>query len=467
MSKPTYSEQLTAAEDKRSANIGAMDLLMQKSAEEQRTLDESEQEEFDNLQADNDELDKHIKRLKHMDAQQRSTAKPVEKSDGTTAEAGSRARGGIEVRAAAPKLKPGIAFAQFARCKAIAGLEHERTIDVAQRMYPGHEALHNVITKAAVPAGTTDGSTWAKPLVGDETSIFADFVEYLRPTTILGKFGAGGVPSLRMVPFRTALLGQTSGGAGYWVGEGNAKPLTKFDFSRSTLEPLKVANIAVVTRELLRDSSPSADGLIRDSLAAALRERLDTDFIDPTKAASSGISPASITNAASNVASSGTDAAAVRADIQALFNLFIDANNTPTSGVWIMPAKTALTLSLMQNPLGQAEFPGINMNGGTLFGLPAITSEYVPADSSGANVVLVNASDIYQADEGGIEVSMSMEASLEMDDAATGDSDTPTAKSLVSLWQTNSVGFLAERTINWKARRASAVAYLTGVLWAV
>jgi hypothetical protein len=39
------------------------------------------------------------------------------------------------------------------------------------------------------------------------------------------------------------------------------------------------------------------------------------------------------------------------------------------------------------------------------------------------------------------------------------------ATSLVSLWQTNSVGFRAERTLNWARRRASAVAVLGGVHW--
>src|SRR5690625_7886619 len=104
-----------------------------------------------------------------------------------------------------------------------------------------------MITKAAVPAAYTTDSTWAGPLVGDEGSVFADFVEFLRPQTILGRFGQGGVPSLRQVPFRVPLVGQTSGGEGYWVGEGKAKPLTKFDFARRVLEPLKVDNIAAVT----------------------------------------------------------------------------------------------------------------------------------------------------------------------------------------------------------------------------
>ncbi|MNM98675.1 Phage capsid family protein [compost metagenome] len=312
-------------------------------------------------------------------------------------------------------------------------------------------------------AGTTSQATWAAPLVGEETSAFADFVSFLRPTTILGRFGANGIPSLRNVPFRTALIGQTSGGDGYWVGEGNAKPLTKFDFTRTTIEPLKVANIAVATMELIRDSNPSADGLIRDQLAAALRERLDIDFIDPAKAAVAGISPASILNGVAAIPSSGDDADAVRADVRALFNQFIAANNAPTSGVWLMSSVTALALSMMVNPLGQSEFPGITMNGGTFQGLPVITSQYLPADSSGGIVALVNAGDIYLADEGGIDLSMSTEASLQMDNAPDNPSTASTV--MVSLWQRNLVGFRAERTINFARRRTSAVSYLTGVSW--
>jgi hypothetical protein len=65
---------------------------------------------------------------------------------------------------------------------------------------------------------------------------------------------------------------------------------------------------------------------------------------------------------------------------------------------------------------------------------------------------------------------MSREASVEMlDSSLTGESapgvTNGTAASTVSLWQTNSVGFLAERTINWAARRSTAVAYLSGVAW--
>jgi hypothetical protein len=93
-------------------------------------------------------------------------------------------------------------------------------------------------------------------------------------------------------------------------------------------------------------------------------------------------------------------------------------------------------------------------------------SEYVPTITGGSYVALVNASDIYVADEGGVMVDMSREASLQMDNEPTMTSVTPTGTSVVSLWQTNSVGFRAERTINWARRRDSGVAVLSGVSWA-
>ncbi len=468
----TIAEQIADFESTLKQKQNGMDSILDKSAEEGATLDVDQREEYDTLKAESDAIEKHLDLLRDRQKREAKTAKPATPSVGGEKAAestGFEIGKGLQVRAKnTQKLEPGIAFARAAKCLALGHLEHRNAIDIAKSLYDGQDSIiaatHRLVTKAAVPAATTSDSTWAGPLVGDETSVYADFVEYLRPQTIMGRFGQGGIPSLRRVHFRVPLIGQTSGGDGYWVGEGQAKPLTKFDFSRTTLEPLKVANIAVATMETIRDSSPSADLIIRDQLAAALRERLDLDFIDPAKAASAGVSPASILNGVTGIVSSGTDADAVRADLKALYGQFIAANNAPTSGVFVMPATVALSLSLMVNPLGQPEFPGITMMGGTLSGLPVIVSEYVPADTSGYIVALVNASDIYLGDEGGIDLSMSTEASLQMDNAP--DNPTTASTVMVSLWQRNLVGFRAERSINWARRRDSAVAYLTGVNWA-
>ncbi|HBO3538597.1 TPA: phage major capsid protein [Pseudomonas aeruginosa] len=466
----TIAEQIEAFAAELKTKQAAMDSLIDKSGEQGMTFDAEQKEEYKTLKMETDALEEHIDLLRERQKREAKSAKPISEDPGAQRMANVKTLDFKEIQVRAKntqKLEPGIAFARAAKCLALGHLEHRDAIGIAKSLYDGQDSIiaatQRLVTKAAVAAATTSDATWAGPLVGDETSVFADFVEYLRPQTILGRFGTNGIPSLRRVPFRVPLIGQTSGGDGYWVGEGQAKPLTKFDFERKTLEPLKVANIAVATMEVIRDSSPSADVIIRDQLAAALRERLDIDFIDPAKAAVAGVSPASILNGVAGIPSSGNTADDVRADIRALFNAFIAANNAPTSGVWLMPATTALALSLMQNPLGQAEFPGISMTGGTLFGLPVIVSEYIPTASAGAVVALVNASDIYLGDEGGVDLSMSTEASLQMDNAP--DNPTTASTVLVSLWQRNLVGFRAERAINWARRRASAVAYLTGVNW--
>jgi HK97 family phage prohead protease len=436
------------------------------AGERGETFDASETEEFDTLTAEIDAAKAHLTRLKSLEVEQAQTATPVIRQVPTGGSAGERANptmGRVEpVVRAAERCAPGIRMARVAKTLILSKLSGVPAVELAAERYGQDPAVVEVV-RAAIGAGTTLNPAWAGALVGEAGTIVADFVAFLRPQTILGRFGTGGIPDLRNVPFRTALVGQTSGGKGYWVGEGKAKPLTKFDFERKSLEPLKVAAIAVLTDEVIKSSSPSADAIVRDALVDALRERLDLDFIDPAKAAVVNISPASITNGVPPIPSSGTDAEAVRADVKAAFAAYTANNNSLAGGVWIAPSNLAASLGMMTNLLGQPEFNGVDRNGGSLGGFPIISSDYVPDDT----VVLANAREIYLGDEGGFEVDMSREASLEMSDAPTMESGIPQAATapIVSLWQTNSVGIRAERTINWMKRRADAVVVLSGVAW--
>lgn len=452
------SEQIAAFEAKRAASASRMEEIMTKAAEEGRTLDEQEQEDYDTLSAEVEGVDKHLVRLHQLEKSQAAKAKPV--GEPRTVADASRVRDTQPLITVNDRLEKGIEFARFARCLLISRGDPLRALEVAKAHFSENPRVVNCL-KAAVAGGTTTDSTWAAPLV-DYTTLAGEFIDFLRPQTIIGKFGANGIPSLRRIPFNVRMGRQTSGGSGYWVGQGKAKPLTKFDFDEVTLRWAKVANIAVLTDDLVRFSNPSADFLVRQALADALRERMDVDFVDPDKAEVANVSPASITNGLVGITASGTDADAVRADIQAIMATFIAANLTPTTGVWIMSSTNALALSLMQNALGQPSFPGITMNGGTLAGLPVITTEYMTqvADSSGSPIILVNADDVFLADDGGITIDASREASLQMDDSPTGDSGAGTGTTVVSMFQTNSIALRAERMINWKKRRAAAVAMI-------
>ena len=223
------------------------------------------------------------------------------------------------------------------------------------------------------------------------------------------------------------------------------------------LTPLKVGAIAACSKELVADSSPSAELWIRDSIVQASAQRVDTTFLSAT-AASSGVSPAGLLNGLSGSAPSGSDAAAIRADLQTLYSGFLTAKNA--SGLqMIMTPAMAKAISLMVNSLGQTEFPGLNASGGTLMGDPVVTGDNVTT----GDWILLKPSDIWKIGDTGVEISMSDSATIEQDSAPQGAGDTPTAASatLMSLWQTEQVGFKVVRRINYQKRRTTAVAFLS------
>ncbi len=451
----TVAEQIAALEASRNAKSARMGEVMQKSIDAGRSTDEAEQEEFDTLEGEVSAIDGDLKRLRSLEKAQALSAKPIIANQIKTSHEGTSLRSGIQIAKAEPD--KGIRFARYAKCIAIATKTNQQITSVAEALYGKSDPDFIDITKAAVSAMTT-GNTDA--LVGNIGG-FADFVEFLTPMTILGRFGTGNIPALSKIPFRTPIIGEVSEADAQWVGEGKGKPLTRMTYGRTTLDPLKVATIAVQTMELIRDSSPSSDVLIRNALAKALAKRLDLTFLDPTVAAVAGVRPGSILNGIAPVtASTATGADAVREDAQAIMGTFIAANNPLTSGVWQMSGMTALKLMGMLNPLGAREFPGVTLQGGTFFELPVIVSNYV-----GDYLALVNAEDIHYGDEGGIDIAMSTEASLEMDSAPTLTSGDPTPAELVSMFQTNSVAFRAERTISWTRRRPTAAAWVDKPAW--
>ncbi len=458
----TIAEQISSFEASRQAKSARMTEIMTKAGDEGVTLDQQQSEEYDAIELEVKSIDQHLVRLAALEKANQQAARPVV---GNTPDAAAASRTGTQVTVR-DNLPPGIAFARSVMCQVSARLDYRPAIEIAKERYPDHQALHNfLVRKTAVPAGTTTDAAWASALVY-QNNLASEFVEFLRPATIIGKFGMNGIPSLRRVPFNIRFASQTSGGGAWWVAQAKPKPLTSFGFGSDTLLYTKVAAIAVITQELARFSSPSAEGLVRDALRDAIVERLDIDFIDPAQAAVSGTNPASITNGLAALTSAGTSADNVVSDLTSLLSSFLESNINPNSLVLIMPNTLALALSLMTNAFGQPRFPNMTMMGGMLEGLPVIASQYAAnASGSGNLVIALNAQDIFLADDNEVTVDASTEASLEMLDNPTNSSAPVVATSMVSMYQTNSIALRAERFINWKKRRAEAVVYMDDVNW--
>jgi hypothetical protein len=100
----------------------------------------------------------------------------------------------------------------------------------------------------------------------------------------------------------------------------------------------------------------------------------------------------------------------------------------------------------------------LSWNGGTLGGI-----EVAVSDAQAANrITAVDAASLAIA-MGEIDLRSSGQATVQMDDAPSQESTTPTAANQVSMFQTDSRALLAERSFAIRAARPSAYAHLTNV----
>jgi HK97 family phage major capsid protein len=451
----SFAEQVADLKATRESKTDEMKTVARASVDGGRSMDTAEQERFDTLQSEVKRLDDDIKRLSVLAELDAKTAAPVDQKHTSD-------RTPVQIRTPQEKREKGIGFARLARIKALTQIDRSNDpLQVARALYPADEELHSVFTKGnAIPAANTSTATWAGNLILDGGAIFTDFVEFLRANSLLGQISG----RLRRIPFDTQVLVQATAGSASWVAEGAAKPLTQWTYTRAKLEPLKVAAIAAATKEMLGRASTAADALIRDELARAVNATIDGTFIGAA-GGGSGVA-AGIRNTITATTLPGATAGgaeAVRCDAATMMKMLVSNNQSLSGCFWVMPETVAVDLATMINPMGAPAFPGMTPTGGTFMGMPAFASQYVPvSDTDGSVVMLVKGDEIFLGDEGGVEVSMSDQASLLMDDAPQASmksATTPAGASVVSMWQTNSVAFLVERTINWQRRRTQSLVW--------
>lgn len=462
--KKSYADQIVDFQNTRAAKAAKMDALLEKSAESGTTLDAADKETHDTLADEIKEIDEHLTRLDAADKREKAAALAVK---GTTSTTGSESRGVTRITVE-KKLPPGIAFARYAMCMGMARGNPFEAKELARQNYGddahGIVGLIDLQTKGAVGALNAQTAGAGSELV--PYNILDDFITYLRPRTILGKFGTtvNGTtyPSLRRVPFNVRVSGFSAGASATWVGEGLPALLSKPTSTSNTLTWSKLAALTVLTKEEIRFSNPSAESKVRDDLAASIIQKQDLDFIDPVRVAVANVSPASVTWNTTPVLTTGTNAAALRTDLATLLATFATAKLSPEDIVLIMSTVDALNISLMLNSLALPVFPSITMAGGTLLGFPVITTEAMVSIGSPVStiIVAVKAGDIYLADDGMVTVEASDQASIEMVDSSSVSGITGTGASVVSLWQTGMVGLKATREINWKIRRTGAARYI-------
>jgi HK97 family phage prohead protease len=441
----TMEMQLSELRETRERNAARMQELVETKEAEGRAFSAEERNEFEGLKASLPDLDDAIA-VKAAQSVQARTAVAVE----------TRAPMGF-VR----KQDPDDAFkgqAQTRRiiAKALASIsakngDYVRPSEIAEARWGKTNPKLVAVMKANEVAGGGSGSgeAWAE-LVSADNRFNGDFIDFLYSKTVYDRL------PLRSVPANVAIKGMDGAFTGYWTGESKAIKMSQGSGSSTSLTPLKVAALTVLSNELIRDSSPSAEMIVRDGLEEALRQVVDTKFLS-ADAASAGVSPAGILNGVSAKTSDGDDITSVYTDWKALMGDFITAKNT--EGLYIVTTPTLATaISLMRNALGMPEFDGINTNGGTFQGVPALTGDNVGA----GDFILLKPSEIWRIADTGVQVSVSQEATIEQSSAPVGATDTPTAmtEAFTSMFQEDSTAFKVVRSVNFLKRRSTAVSYV-------
>jgi HK97 family phage major capsid protein len=449
------AEQIRAFELKQRMALDRQTAIMKAAADEGRSLDEEEAGEFDSLDTELKAVKEHLARLKKLEQIDAGTAQPAAPA------AAAKNKAPTILTRKHSDADPKFAGQMFVR-KAIASALSQMTNfqvpawKIAEQRWGKECPMLVQVMKTGVAGGGSDSGEWGAELVAMDGRYTGDFIEYLNAMTVYDRLG------LREVPANVTIKGQDGAATGFWVGQSKSIPATTGDFSTVNLSPLKVAAIAVTSNELLRDSSPSAEMLVRDALAQASSQRVDQTFLSNT-AASSGVSPAGILNGVTALGSNGQDDAAVREDLRELLAPFITAK-IPTNGlVLVMHPNLAVSIGLIANALGQDAFPNINAEGGTLRGIPVVTGHNVGA----THIIMVKPSEIWKIGDGGVEISLSREATIEQDTAPQGASDAPTAASatLMSMFGTESTAFKVVRSINYQKRRTQAAQWISDALY--
>lgn len=289
-------------------------------------------------------------------------------------------------------------------------------LDMYLRGVSGPVALH---VKAAV--GAVDVSSGLAPTRPMMQALLAAVDQ----RTVLGQLGAMKVPSMNAVG-----AAATATASAYWVGEGNAKPVSALAFAALSLPPRKIAAQVVLADELMRVATDSVN-LVERATVSAAAAAIDSALLDPTNAGTAGVKPASLTNGVV------TTPPALGSDFQTQVGHVLNAisGGSPTTPVLVVSLQTALRLSVLPNI---ANYVRVIVS-------PAASNHLIAIDADG----------IAYVDDGG-ELRIGT-PDVQMDDSPTNPSTADTV--MVSAWQRNLTVVKLERWVNW-TKRADAVAIL-------
>jgi HK97 family phage major capsid protein/HK97 family phage prohead protease len=353
-------------------------------------------------------------------------------------------------------------FGKMASVAFVSQVERKTQDQVISERYKGMDEI-GMVMKAVQNPAMTSVEGYAKELVAN---VQQGFMEALKAESALARmplefysFGQWGSVT---IPVETD-AGSTLDGA--WISEADPIPVGKTTFRSVTMRPYKLARITTMSREILQQSNPQIEQILRNALLRRCAVKLDKEFFGAGAGVETGRGqrPAGLMaglSANDTIVSSGNALENIVADITSVMarqsSLLLGQRQ-----VWVMNNVTAMKIGMIQTLTGAFLFKG-ELDSGKFFGSSVITSQNIDKDK----IYLIDASAVAFAGDAPIIESSDVATLHEEDDSATVNPIAPASgtasKPVRSLWQTNTSALKLTNPVSWAVTRAGAVQVITG-----
>lgn len=360
--KKAQTMTLTAIREARAAKVIDMRRLLATAENEKRSLNAAEQTAFDASKTQVQDLDAQEARASFLDdMERRSQGTPI-----TDKHAASLERQVNVVEVIRAKMEG----------RALTGAAAEYQQETERRT--GRKAEGVFVPMSAIENRAVNTTGTASELVG--TDHRADqYIEPFRNSLLARKLGVRVLPGLTgNVSIPKFGTGTTVG----WVAENSALPTGDMTFDNVTLAPKHAGGITELSRQLIQQSSPAAEQLVRDDLSFMLAQALDAAIIkggganEPTGVLSTvGIQTANL-------------ATLTWANVLAMLQKLDIVNTSAANIVASLKVKAKL-----QGTLKAAGIAGYLMEGGKVADLPAYFTNQLAEKTGTPNTGKVIAGD--------------------------------------------------------------------------
>lgn len=259
--------KLSALREKRAAKVQAMKDLVDAASKESRDLSADEAKQFDDLKGEERALSTQIERAEYLaETERRSAGTPV--SDNAAADF--------------DKLASQVSIVKTIRAqmegRALDGVEREYAQEAERRS--GRKAEGVFVPMQALEQRAND-TTSAPEIVGEQHRP-QDYIGALRNKLLARRLGVRVLTGLRgdvSIPKHGSSMSLG------WVTEDGAVNESTMSFDSVTMSPKHTGGKTEMSRQLIQQSSPGIEQLVRDDLTFLIAQQLDSAILNGSGAA--------------------------------------------------------------------------------------------------------------------------------------------------------------------------------------